>query len=112
MSTLFQNPSVGPFMGVSQDETLRFVTPQGERCFRVILYGAYNARGLIGPEFNGIAVLDEDQKAVVVDNIAKQDSGYFGPSPDQRAEFARLCAMKWPALRAFVNAQERLRYSI
>lgn len=45
--------------------------------------GAYNAFGLIGPEHNGIFVLDDTNKTVVFDRDTEQQSGYFGPSQKQ-----------------------------
>lgn len=109
MSTMFQFPSVGPYVGVSHDERVTFQTPAGERTFRVLIYGAYNAFGLIGSECNGIAVLDEDNRSVVTDEIAKEPSGYFGASADQKAEFARILALPWAKFRDLVNAQPRTR---
>ena len=55
--------SVGQYTMVAKDQSLKF----GNRSFRVLLYGAYNAMGLIGTEKNGIAVLDEDRRQVVLD---------------------------------------------
>ena len=46
--------SAGQYTMVSRDHKVKF----GDRTFRVVLYGAYNAFGLIGPEKNGIAVLE------------------------------------------------------
>lgn len=45
--------------------------------------GAYNAFGLIGPEHNGIFILDDTNKQVVLDRDTEQQSGYFGPSQKQ-----------------------------
>ena len=60
------------------------MNPKGtKRKFRLLLYGAYNACGLIGSEYNGVAVLDEYARNVVADNIAQESSGYFGPSVKQ-----------------------------
>lgn len=100
---------VGPFMGVQDDCILTF--PNG-RSFRLVTYQAYNAQGLIGSESNGIAVLDEDAQRVVVDEIARQTSGYFGVSAQQKAEWTRLTDLSWPAFRKFVNSQPRLRKAI
>lgn len=81
--------SVGQYTMVAKDHSLKF----GNRSFRVLLYGAYNAMGLIGTENNGIAVLDEDRRQVVLDGHCAQDSGYYGPSERQILEFQRICGL-------------------
>lgn len=112
MSNIMSLPSVGQFMGVSRDEIIEFSVDKAKRHFRVLLYGAYNAMGLIGPEFNGIAVLDEDNKAVVCDCICKEQSGYFGPSKRQIEEFGRVIKLPWPEFRDLVNKSERPRFAL
>ena len=81
--------SIGQYTMVSQSQVLKF----GNRTFRVVLYGAYNAFGLIGPEKNGIAILDDDRRAVVLDGHCPQDSGYYGPSDQQVEEFERILGL-------------------
>lgn len=93
-------PRVGQYMGVSRD------TKVGN--FRVILYAALNAFGMIGSEFNGIAVLDEKNKSIVCDGIAKESSGYSGPSNAQISVWESLAKMaedKPNAFIAFLNDQ-------
>lgn len=99
--------SVGPFAFVNADA----VVEHGGRRYRVVLYGAYNA-GIIGPEFNGIAILSEDDKNVVADSIAQQGSGYFGPNGKQVDEWRRLVNAESEEFRRAVNAAPRLRYPI
>jgi hypothetical protein len=99
---------VGQFMGVQEDKTLTF----GERNFRIILYGAYNAHGLIGPECNGIAVLDEDNKCVVLDEEAKQDTGYYGASERQKQRFKEVIEMTWDVFKTWVAEHPRAREAI
>ena len=55
-------PRLGPYMGILRDEK------RGR--YRLALYCAYNAGGLIGSEYNGIVVLDDKDRCVVVDNLA------------------------------------------
>lgn len=64
---------IGPFDAIKGD----FTRADG---YRILLSGAYNAGGLIGPEMNGIAVLDEQTKSVITDCIGRQDSGWYGES--------------------------------
>lgn len=61
-----------PFMGVhkSYDVTKEYKDAQGNpRKLRFFIYQAYNAMGLIGTENNGIAVVDENLKKVLCDQI-------------------------------------------
>lgn len=99
---------VGPFVGVTRNETVK----HGERTFRVVLYGAYDAMGLIGSEFNGIGVLDEDQRQVLLDNECRITSGWFGPAASQLARFEEILAMPWPEFQRWVNEHPRRRYEI
>lgn len=91
--------SAGQYTMVSRDHKVKF----GDRTFRVVLYGAYNAFGLIGPEKNGIAVLDEDRMQVVLDGHCPQETGIFGPSESQTNEFLRICGMDGDEFVQFCN---------
>ena len=101
---------VGPFMGVTHDVTRTFRTSSGKRTFRIIRYGAYNAGGLIGPENNGIAVLD-NSGCVVADQIGRAN-GLLGPGQAQVDIFERMRRMKWGEFQAFVNESGRNRFTI
>jgi len=59
----------------------------------IVIAGAYNAFGLIGPEHNGIAILDDTNKRVVLDQDTPQQSGYYGPSDAQWARLDELARM-------------------
>jgi hypothetical protein len=100
--------TVGPYVGVAGDKVIKF---DNSRSFRVLLYGAYNALGLIGSEYNGIAVLDEDNKTVVADNIEVADSGYFGPTAAQKALFDTMTGanFSFQDLQTLVNNAPRAR---
>lgn len=99
---------VGPFVGVCADQVRTF--PNG-RSFRVLVYGAYDAFGLIGPEKNGIAVLDEDNRSVLCDELGIAPSGYHGPSAEQMALFHRMTSAEFSFadLQALVNESPRAR---
>jgi hypothetical protein len=97
--------SVGQYTMVSRDQTLKF----GERTFRVVLYGAYNAMGLIGTEHNGIAVLDEDRMGVVLDGHFRQDSGAYGPTRSQAEEWERICRLPAGEFVEFCNSHPNSR---
>ncbi|WP_018234291.1 DUF7417 domain-containing protein [Thioalkalivibrio thiocyanodenitrificans] len=102
-------PDVGPYAKVSADKQLSF---DNGRTFRIVLYGAYNARGLIGSEKNGIAVLDEDNLEVLADEIGREDSGYFGATRAQAQLFERLSAGSFETLRQVVNDSPRCRHPL
>ena len=112
MNVISSFPAVGPYVGVTRDRVIKFKAGRKTRSFRLIVFGAYNAFGLIGPEFNGLAVLDEDERAVLCDRIAQESSGYFGPSRAQLDEFDRVTGLDWPSFREFINAHDRTRYAI
>jgi hypothetical protein len=78
----------------------------------VIAYQAYNARGLIGSEFNGVAVLNEDDKDVVCDCIAQCSSGYYGVSDGQLQVARDLTDLSWLEFRDFLNAHPQSRYQL
>jgi hypothetical protein len=81
--------------------------------YGVLLYGAYNALGLIGPEDNGIAVVNETRKCVVLDGHVRNDYGWYegfrGPAKFQVAEFERIAALRGKQFLDFVRAHPRFR---
>ena len=112
MDVISSFPSVGPYMGVTVDKKITFKAGRKKRNFRVILYGAFNAYGLIGPEKNGIAILDEDNRAVLCDELERESSGYFGPSKTQFHRLVEILKMSWPDFQDLVNNSGRNRYTI
>ncbi|MBI6727234.1 hypothetical protein YA0089_26830 [Pseudomonas viridiflava] len=103
-------PSEGPYTGVTSIGDRDFGT-HGK--FRVMIYAAFNAMGLIGPEMNGVAVAQElDKFDVIFDGGAQTDSGYFGASATQLQLFDDLMAADWEQFRTLVNQQKRLRAPI
>ena len=86
-------------------------TINGEQ-FRILLYGAYNAMGLIGYESNGVAVISLTNRSVVVDELAKEDSGYFGASEKQKAFFEKMRTCDASEFRSIVNSSSRCRNAI
>ena len=88
MPVISDFPRVGQFVGVSRDQRQKHYPD-----LRLLVYGAYDAGGLIGSEFNGIAVLDERERRVLTDREAQEPSGYNGPSARQIRRFEELAAM-------------------
>lgn len=79
------------------------------RTFRVVVASAYDA-GIIGPEHNGIAIVDLDNWSVVLDQHVRISSGYYGPSAEQKAEFERICAIQdWREFASFMKSHPRYR---
>ena len=89
-------------MGVDFDKTV----VHGDRTFRIITYQAYNAFGLVGSEFNGVAILDEDSKKVVARNIGKTSSGYYGVTKAQNKLADAILSMTWEELNKLIEDQE------
>ena len=95
MSAICDYPSVGQYVGVSRDVT--------RGALRIVLYGAKNVFGLIGSEMNGIAVLGENPKRVILDDECKESSGYCGPSHKQLRRFDEIVAMDEPTFTKWVT---------
>ncbi len=73
--------------------------------------GAYNAFGLIGTEQNGIFILDDTNKAVVLDrDTESRNGGYNGPSQAQwdRLEQLMTCPAKAFYTELLTNPRSRL----
>ena len=99
------NKQIGPFL-YSYPLWQRRV---GSTTYTIGYADAYNAFGLIGPEHNGIFVLDDTHKAVVLDRHMPQLTGYHGPAPEHHAEFLRLKRLGPRAFRAWIKAHPRTR---
>jgi hypothetical protein len=93
-------PNVGPYTYISRNEVLE----HSGRKFRIVLYGAYNAKGLIGSECNGICILDDDLLNVVLDEHGKEETGYFGPSEQQLEVDPILWTKNGPSLATLCRA--------
>lgn len=109
MSVLMTGWSIGPYYGVTHD----VVCEKGGKRWRIIVYGAYNAYGLIGGEHNGVAVFDETTEEVILDKLDAETTGYYGPSDQQVWLFNKLVEMNWDEFRTYVNGRtDRLRHAI
>lgn len=97
--------NIGPYTGVQYDV-------ENEFGFRIITYQAYNAMGLIGSEYNGIAILDEKNRSVVCDQILRESTGYFGASKVQFDFVDKLAKMNFSDFRNFVNSNLMTRCKI
>lgn len=106
MNPINESYSLLPFVGITRDAGRKV----GDIVFRVFVYTAYNALGLIGPECNGLAVCNESAMDIVLDEHARANSGYFGPSREQLAEFERVCRLPDDEFLAFINGHRRSRY--
>lgn len=92
-------PRLGPYMGITRDEK------RGR--YRLVMYNAYNAFGLIGTEFNGIAVLDDKRRQVLCDNL-----GVGLPSFRQTAMMDDLLQCTAERFANLINCAPRARYTI
>jgi len=82
----------------------------GKTNYLVGIAGAYNAFGLIGPEHNGIFVLDDTHKTVVLDRHCENpDGGYFGPTKAQWRELERLMNEGPRGFKDFIRCHPRNR---
>lgn len=97
---------IGPFMYA--DGAIRRRTVDGID-YIVGIAGAYNAFGLIGPEHNGIFVLDDTNKQVVLDRYEEQSSGYNGPGEHQWAVLGNIMRNDDEDFIEFITTNERSR---
>lgn len=89
----------------------KFATGSTARSFTVLIASAEDA-GIIAPEQNGIAILDNDNLAVVLDRHCISSSGYFGPTAEQKQEFGRIMDMSWETFASFCREHPRFRGEI
>lgn len=95
-----------PYYDLVGDKTLTF----GKFVFRVVMYRAYNAGGLIGYEMNGIAVLQEKPtRKVVTDGLCPAGSGYDMPTQSQGVFWTSLDTMSWETFRGMCDRSARSR---
>ena len=99
---------VGPFERVTGDK----IREVGQEKYRILIYGAYNAMGLVGSESNGIAVLSEDRGNVVCDELCCEPEKSSGSSAIQTEMFNNLLICSEAEFRSIVNGSARSRYSI
>lgn len=81
----------------------------GDTTFLVGIATAYNAMGLIGTEHNGVFILDDTNRTVVMDRHAEGSGGGFGPYPSQLAERERLLALSDAEFIGFIESNPRYR---
>lgn len=83
----------------------------GDRSFTVVVAAAYDA-GIIGPEHNGIVILDDNNRLLMLDRHMQASSGYHGPTAEQKSELDRIMQMDWKTFSKFVSDHPRYRRGI
>ena len=105
--------NIGPFHFVTANKLINHGV---NGTYRIVLYGAFNACGLIGSEFNGVGVLIEPKDgargAVVVDNLGRESSGYGGPSQTQSDLYELICNEPWAQFQKRCNRSDRVRFKL
>lgn len=81
----------------------------GKTEYIVGIAGAYDAYGLIGPERNGLFILDDTRKAVVLDRDTEETSGYHGPSQRQWDRLAEVMKLPAEAFAELIRTHPRSR---
>lgn len=100
-------PRLGPYRGVVRDIT---VDHADHGKFRLLLYCAYDAMGLIGTECNGIAVLNDTRRDVVCDEIGCEP--FRAPTQKQWDLLKLFAQADWENFRTLVNMNSRCRYKL
>jgi len=70
---------------------------------------AFDAYGLIGPEHNGIFVLDDTHKEVVLDRHSESIAFRTAPTTTQLDEFKRIMKMNQDEFIIFIQQNPRSR---
>jgi hypothetical protein len=83
-----------------------------EDSFVIVLHGAFNAFGLIGPEHNGISIVCENNSREVIMTHHRAPSGGGKVTDDQRREYERICGMNQDEFKEFVNSHPKVQYKI
>ncbi len=97
---------IGPYLYA--DGALRRRTVGGIE-YAVGIAGAYDAFGLIGSEHNGIFVLDDTNRQVVLDQDTCEGSGYNGPSQRQWDALKRVMQLPDADFVKFITTHPRSR---
>jgi hypothetical protein len=107
------NRRVGPYLYQDGWKAQKRFSSDGTstRTFTVVISSAYDA-GIIGPEHNGIAILDEDKTSVLLDQHIIEASGYAVPTRRQKAEFHRILGMNWEQFSEFCRTNKRFRKGV
>lgn len=98
--------NIGPYL--CYPETIMEKKFDNDRTFKIAISAAYNA-GIIGYEYNGIVIFDEDNRKVVLDLHMQQQSGYYGPSDNQIKELARIMNLDWKPFTSFCKENSHFR---
>lgn len=81
----------------------------GKITYKIGIAGAYDAFGLIGSEHNGLFILDDTNKRVILDRDTEEQSGYFGPSKRQWARLAEVVKSTDKAFLDLIHTHPRSR---
>jgi hypothetical protein len=109
VETRFPRNPVGHQVGNYMHQGDLFKRRAGKDVFIVGFATAYNALGLIGSERNGIFVLNETKRDVVLDEHLRVDSGWCGPRPKHRHELKRLEDLPDEEFLAWIKIHPRAR---
>lgn len=102
------NGTANSYGNYTHADGARRTKKHGDRTFSVMIAGAEVA-GITGPEYNGIVIIDEDNRSIVLDRHVKESTGYFGPTQRQWDEMGRIMRMDWADFRQFIKSNPRYR---
>lgn len=102
---MYMKADAGPYRVASPDDVMLkvFEGPEGgKRTFKIVISNAFDA-GIIGSEYNGVAVLDEDNRQVLTDQVCCNNVAA------QRKAAAALMAADWPTFAQWIRETPRYR---
>lgn len=107
MSLGLYDNKIGQFFYRTGDLATRTV---GDKTFSILVSSAYDANGLIGSEINGIVVLNETDRRVVLDRHMIASSTFeLGGYTAQKKEFKRVLSLDDAAFLNFLKSSENYR---
>lgn len=98
-------PRLGQFVGIRR----QFTRTINKKSFTVAIYAAHDVFGLIGSERNGVVVVNDTDKKVVLDMEAASSSGWYGPTKKQLDVFGSLNAMTKMQFLGYIRLCENFR---
>lgn len=99
--------NVGPYRYVTADLFMKF--QKQNRTFRVVLYGAYFKNGILRTSNNGIAIMDQDLRAVVCDGICQDKNALIEPTKYQDEALSMILHWSWNDFVKHINSNPRSR---
>lgn len=102
-------PNIGPYRHVWAVGNMHF--KKERRTFKVVLYGARLNAGILVAQ-NGVAILDEDYRSIVCDDILTTAKATLHPTKEQKEAMQEILSWNWEQFTRNINCHPRCRGDI